>query len=279
MIAIGGIRVHVLRVGSFALDGGALFGVVPRVLWERSETPDARNRVRLAVNVVLVETGEERVLIDTGLGDKLSEKLREIYGIDEPSSLLAELAGVGVQPEAVDVVVNSHLHFDHAGGNTRVVDGRTLPTFPKARYVAQLGEWEDATHPHELSRASYLEENCVPIAEAHQLDLVQGEAEVAPGVRVVLVGGHTAYHQIVMIEDGGETLVVPTDILPTTAHVSLAWVTGLDLFPVGTLQAKKRLLEGAAEGGWSVVFGHDTRTRVAKIVKRKDRYVLGEVRA
>jgi len=279
MIALGEIRVHVLRVGSFALDGGALFGVVPRVLWEGNETPDERNRVTLATNVVLVETGGQRVLIDTGLGDKWDDKRRAIYAIDASSPLLAELAALGVQPEDVDVVVNTHLHFDHAGGNTRVVEGRPVPTFPKARYVVQLGEWEDATHPHELCRASYIEENCVPIAEAHQLDLVQGEAEVAPGVRVELVGGHTAYHQMVVIEGAGETLVVPTDIVPTTAHLPLPWVTGFDLFPVGTLQAKRRLLDGAAEGGWSVVFCHDMRTLVGKVVKRKDRYVLGEVRA
>jgi glyoxylase-like metal-dependent hydrolase (beta-lactamase superfamily II) len=279
VITLGDIHVHVLRDGSFALDGGATFGVVPRVLWERSETPDERNRVRLALNVALVETAGKRVLIDTGIGDKWGEKERELYGIDRSEALLAGLASLGVQPEDVDVVVNSHLHFDHAGGNTRIVDGRPVPTFPKARYVVQLGEWEDATHPHERSRASYQEENYVPIAEAHQLDLVQGEAEVAPGVRVVPVGGHTAYHQMVVVEDGGETLVVPTDLVPTTSHLPLPWIMGFDLFPVGTLAAKRRLLEGAAECGWSLLFCHDMRTAVGRVVKRKDRYVLGEVRA
>lgn len=279
MIALGDIRVHVLRDGAFALDGGAFFGVVPRVLWEKSETPDERNRVALALNVTLVETGGKRVLVDTGVGDKWSEKQTELYRIDRSSTLLAGLAALGVQPEDVDVVVNSHLHFDHAGGNTRMVEGRPVPTFPRARYVVQMGEWEDATHPHERSRASYIEENYVPIAEAHQLDLVQGEAEVAPGVRVVPAGGHTAYHQMVMVEDAGETLVVPTDLVPTTAHLPLPWITGFDLFPMGTLSAKRRLLESATEGGWSLVFYHDMRTPVGKVVKRKDRYVLDEVRA
>jgi glyoxylase-like metal-dependent hydrolase (beta-lactamase superfamily II) len=279
VIALGDIRVHVLSDGSFALDGGAFFGVVPRVLWERRETPDERNRVRLALNVALVETGGKRVLIDTGIGDKCGEKEREIFAIDRSETLLAGLASLGVQPEDVDVVVNTHLHFDHAGGNTRIVEGRPVPTFPKARYVVQMGEWEDATHPHERSRASYMEADYVPIAEAHQLDLVQGEAEVAPGVRVVPAGGHTAYHQMVVIEDGGETLVVPTDLVPTTAHLPLPWITGFDLFPVGTLSAKRRLLEGAVEGGFKLLFYHDMRTPFGRVVKRKDRIVLSEVRA
>jgi glyoxylase-like metal-dependent hydrolase (beta-lactamase superfamily II) len=279
VITLGDIRVHVVRDGSFALDGGAFFGVVPRVLWERCQAPDERNRVRLALNVALVETGGKRVLIDTGIGDKSGDKERELYGIDRSQTLLAALAALGVQPEDVDVVVNSHLHFDHAGGNTRIVDGRPVPTFPKARYVVQMGEWEDATHPHERSRASYIETDYVPIAEAHQLDLVQGEVEVAPGVRVVPAGGHTAYHQMVVIEDGGETLLVPTDLVPTTAHLPLPWITGFDLFPVGTLQAKRRLLEGAAEGGFSLLFYHDMRTPVGRVVKRKDRIVLSEVKA
>jgi glyoxylase-like metal-dependent hydrolase (beta-lactamase superfamily II) len=271
-IRLGDVRVHVLGDGTFALDGGALFGVVPRALWEKTDPPDEMNRVRLGLNVALIESGGRRILVDTGLGDKWGEKETRLLAIDRSNTLLAALAGLGLGPDDIDVVVNTHLHFDHAGGNTRRAGGRVLPTFPRARYVVQLGEWEDATHPHERSRASYLEENYVPLAEARQLETVQGAVELAPGVRAEPVGGHTAYHQVVFVEGGGETLVVPTDVLPTTSHVPLAYVTGYDLFPVGTLEVKRRLLSQAVRERWRILFYHDARTAVARVEERDGRY-------
>ena len=274
MISLGDVKVHILGDGAFALDGGAMFGVVPRVVWEKTDPPDEKNRVTLALNVALVETGGKRILVDTGMGDKWSEKERQIYRIDRSSTLLGALREHGLGPEDIDVVVNTHLHFDHAGGNTRVVDGKVVPTFPRARYVVQFGEWEDATHPHERNRASYQEPNYVPLAEARQLDFVQGQAEVAPGVKVVPTGGHTAYHQMVVIEGGGRTLVVPTDLLPTASHLPLPFVMGYDLFPVGTLEAKRRLLRQAVEDDWGILFYHDPRTAVGRVRAERDRYVL-----
>jgi glyoxylase-like metal-dependent hydrolase (beta-lactamase superfamily II) len=256
-----------------------MFGVVPRVLWERTDPPDAQNRVSLALNVALVEARGVRVLVDTGLGDKWSERETRMYRIDRSTSLLRSLSELGLGPEDIDVVVNTHLHFDHAGGNTRLVDGMLRPTFPRARYVVQRGEWHDATHPHERNRASYLEANYVPVAESGQLETVEGEAEVTSGVRVVPVGGHTAFHQMVVVEAGGETLVIPTDLLPTASHLPLAFVMGYDLFPVGSLEAKRRLLAQAAEEGWSILFYHDPRTRLARVRREHERYVLSEVRA
>ena len=279
MITLGEIRVHVLSDGGFALDGGAMFGVVPRVVWERTDPPDEKNRVRLALNVALIESGGKRVLVDTGVGDKWGEREREIYRIDRSSSLLAGLASLGVRPEDIDIVINTHLHFDHAGGNTRAIEGRVVPTFPRARYVVQLGEWEDATRPHERSRASYLDENYVPLAEARQLHTVQGEVEVAPGVRVVPVGGHTAYHQMVVVESEGQTLAIPTDLVPTASHLPLPFIMGYDLFPVGTLEAKRRILGRAFEERWRLLFYHDPRVQVATIRKQKERYVLAETGA
>ena len=279
MITLGEIRVHVISDGGFALDGGAMFGVVPRVVWERTDPPDEKNRVKLALNVALIESGGKRVLVDSGVGDKWGEREREIYRIDRSSSLLAGLASLGVRPEDIDIVINTHLHFDHAGGNTCTVEGRVVPTFPKARYVVQLGEWEDATRPHERSRASYRDENYVPLAETRQLQTVQGEVEVAPGVRVVPVGGHTAYHQMVLVERDGQTLAIPTDLVPTASHLPLPFIMGYDLFPVGTLEAKRRILGRAFEEGWRLLFYHDPRVQVATIRKRKDRYVLAEAGA
>ena len=279
MITLGETRVHLLSDGAFALDGGAMFGVVPRAIWQKSDPPDDKNRVPLALNVALVETAGKRILVDTGIGDKWGEKERAIYRIDRTRTLLGSLNDLGLTADDIDVVVNTHLHFDHAGGNTRMLDGKAVPTFPKARYVVQMGEWEDATHPHERNRASYLEENFVPLAEAHQLEPVQGESEIAPGVRVVPVGGHTAFHQMVVVEGGGETLVIPTDLVPTASHLPLAFVTGYDLFPVGTLEAKRRLMKNVVERGWTLLFYHDTRTPLGKVQQVKDKFVLSEVKA
>jgi glyoxylase-like metal-dependent hydrolase (beta-lactamase superfamily II) len=252
LIALGDVRVHLLHDGGFALDGGALFGVVPRVLWEKHDPPDDKNRVSLALNVALVETGGRRVLVDTGIGDSWGERETRMYKIDRSRTLLGSLAALGLRPEDIDVVVNTHLHFDHAGGNTRLLDGKVVPAFPRARYVVQAGEWHDATHPHERNRAAYLDGSFVPLAEAGQLALVEGDVDVAPGVRAVRVGGHTAHHQIVVIEGGGRHLVIPTDLVPTTSHLPLAWVTGYDLFPVESLEAPSTLSGELADSGTSV---------------------------
>jgi glyoxylase-like metal-dependent hydrolase (beta-lactamase superfamily II) len=271
---VGDVRVTVLHDGTIALDGGAMFGVVPRVVWEKRDPPDERNRVTLGLNVALVESGGKRVLVDTGMGDRWSEKEVRMYGIDRSTTLIGGLRARGLAPEDIDVVVNTHLHFDHAGGNTRREGDRVVPTFPRARYVVQRGEWEDARHPHERSRASYREDDFVPVAEAAQLDLIDGEAEVAPGVRAVPVGGHTTHHQMVVVESGGETLAVPTDLLPTASHLPLPFVMGYDLFPVATLEAKRRLLDAAAEGRWRILFYHDARRPVGRVRREGDGYTL-----
>jgi glyoxylase-like metal-dependent hydrolase (beta-lactamase superfamily II) len=272
--AVGAARVSVLHDGTIALDGGAMFGVVPRVVWEKRDPPDERNRVTLGLNVALIESGGKRVLVDTGMGDRWSEREVRMYGIDRSTTLIGGLRARGLAPEDIDVVVNTHLHFDHAGGNTRREGDGVVPTFPRARYVVQRGEWEDARHPHERSRASYREDDFVPVAQAGQLDLIDGETEVAPGVHAVPVGGHTTHHQMVVVQSGGETLVVPTDLLPTTSHLPLPFVMGYDLFPVATLEAKRRLLHAAVEGGWRILFYHDARTPVGRVRREGDGYTL-----
>ncbi|HEU0090918.1 MAG TPA: MBL fold metallo-hydrolase [Vicinamibacteria bacterium] len=271
---VGAARVSVLHDGTIALDGGAMFGVVPRVVWEKRDPPDERNRVTLGLNVALIESGGKRVLVDTGMGDRWSEKEVRMYGIDRSTTLLGGLRTRGLGPEDIDVVVNTHLHFDHAGGNTRREGEGMVPTFPRARYLVQRGEWEDARHPHERSRASYREDDFVPVAQAGQLDLIDGETEVAPGVQAVPVGGHTTHHQMVVVQSGGETLVVPTDLLPTASHLPLPFVMGYDLFPVATLEAKRRLLHAAVEGGWRILFYHDARTPVGRVRREGDGYTL-----
>ena len=273
-LAIGEARAAVLHDGTIALDGGAMFGVVPRVVWEKRDPPDERNRVTLGLNVALIESGGQRVLVDTGMGDRWSEKEVRMYRIDRSTTLLGGLRACGLGPEDIDVVVNTHLHFDHAGGNTRREGDRLVPTFPRARYVVQRGEWDDATHPHERNRASYRADDFVPVAAAGQLDLIDDEAEVAPGVRAVRVGGHTTHHQMVVVESGGQTLVVPTDLLPTSSHLPLPFVMGYDLFPVATLEAKRKLLDAAVAGGWRILFYHDPRTPLGRVRREGDGYTL-----
>ena len=272
--AVGDARVTVLHDGTIALDGGAMFGVVPRVVWEKRDPPDDRNRVTLGLNVALIKSGGKRVLVDTGMGERWTEKEVRMYRIDRSTTLLGGLRACGLGPEDIDVVVNTHLHFDHSGGNTRLEGGRVVPAFPRARYVVQGGEWDDANHPHERNRASYRADDFVPLADAGQLDLIEGEAEVAPGVRAVPVGGHTTHHQMVVVASGGETLVVPTDLLPTASHLPLPFVMGYDLFPVATLEAKRKLLESAAEGGWRILFYHDARTPLGRVRRDGEGYTL-----
>jgi glyoxylase-like metal-dependent hydrolase (beta-lactamase superfamily II) len=277
-VRLGEVRVRVLHDGTFALDGGSMFGVVPRVLWEKTDPPDEQNRVVLGLNVALIETAGKRILVDTGMGDKWTEKETSLFRLDRSRTLLGAMAALGVGPADIDLVINTHLHFDHAGGNTRIEDGKVVPAFPRARYLVQMGEWEDATHPHERNRASYREQNFIPIAEARQLETVQGEVEVAPGVRVVPVGGHTAYHQMVVVEGGGMTLAIPSDLLPTTSHIPLPFITGFDLFPVGTLEAKRRLLKSAVERSWVILFYHDPRRPLGRVREENGRYLLDQRR-
>jgi glyoxylase-like metal-dependent hydrolase (beta-lactamase superfamily II) len=254
---IGDVEVFSLSDGTFRLDGGAMFGVVPKILWERRLPADERNRVGLSLRPVLVRTGTRTVLIDAGVGDKLSPKESEMYGLDRTEHLELSLAKVGVTAREIDLVIATHLHLDHAGGFTTLVDGVLAPAFPNARYVVRRGEWEDATHPHERSRASYLSENFLPLQQAGLLDLIDEDTEVAPGIHVALTGGHTRHHQIVRIESAGRTAVFAGDLIPTSAHVDEAWVMGYDLYPMDTLAYKRRFLPEAISGEYVIFFEHD----------------------
>jgi glyoxylase-like metal-dependent hydrolase (beta-lactamase superfamily II) len=254
---IGDLDVQLIKAGSLRLDGGAMFGVVPRPLWERKIPPDERNRIGLSMNVCLVRSAGKTILLDTGAGEKFDDRFRDLYGLG-PWNLPEALRVRGVRPEQVDVVVNTHLHFDHAGGNTvRDPSGALLPTFPNARYVVQFREWEEALAAHERNRASYIEENYMPLREAGQLELVEGDVEVAPGVRTLPLPGHTLGMQGLLLDSGGRTAVYLADCVPTRHHLPLPWIMGYDLYPVLTLETKRRLLPAAAKEGWTVLFEHD----------------------
>ena len=276
----GDYRVEVVPDAEFRLDGGAMFGVVPRSLWARHAPPDDENRVRLNMNCLYVEAGTERVLVETGIGDKWTPKQAATYGIAREASLPERLRALtGCAPEDVTVVVNTHLHFDHAGGNTTLdPGGRAVPSFPNARYFVSRAEFEHAEAPHERDRASYLAENWRPLAESGQLELKPESYEVVPGLTLETVPGHSRTMQCVRLERGGRTLYGFADLVPTRAHVPLPWIMGYDLYPVETLEAKRRLLPQAARENWLCLFYHDAEAPLCRLVEEggKLRAVVNE---
>ncbi|MEW6320002.1 MAG: methylmalonyl-CoA epimerase [Acidobacteriota bacterium] len=274
---LGGLELVTLSDGFFALDGGAMFGVVPRPLWEKRLPPDDRNRVPLGLRPLLVR-GARTLLIDAGCGDKMDAKSADIFGLDRRYHLDHALAEAGLTAGDVDIVLASHLHFDHVGGFTaRTPDGRVVPRFPNATYVAHTQEWEDATHPHERNRASYLQENFVPLAEAGVLTLVGDDAEIMPGVRLRRSGGHTMHHQVVMIESEGETAVFTADMFPTTAHIADAWIMGYDLYPMDTLAFKRAFAREAIEREYLLFFEHDPSMAAGRLRVQDGRRVVERV--
>jgi glyoxylase-like metal-dependent hydrolase (beta-lactamase superfamily II) len=274
---LGDFELISLSDGQFRLDGGAMFGVVPKPLWQRRAPADDRNRIALGLRPLLVRTGSQVVLIDAGIGEKMSAKEVDIYGIDRSMHLDRSLADAGLTAADVDVVIATHLHFDHVGGCTVRVDGGLRPRFPRAEYVIRRQEWDDATHPHERNRASYLAENFVPLVDAGVVRFIDEDGEVLPGISVARTGGHTMHHQLVRIESGGRTAVFTADLMPTTAHVDAPWIMGYDLYPMDTLASKKRFLREAIAGQYVIFFEHDPAIAAGIIRERDGRLVVEAV--
>jgi glyoxylase-like metal-dependent hydrolase (beta-lactamase superfamily II) len=267
---IGDYRVEVVPDTEFRLDGGAMFGVVPRALWSKPCPPDSQNRIRMNMNCLYVHTGQEHILIETGIGDKWSAKQAEMYGITRQRPLVASLQELtGISADEITIVVNTHLHFDHAGGNTTLNDdGETVATFPNARYFVSRDEYEHAESPHERDRASYMPENWRPLMATGQLELKDSFYEVAPGLTMETVPGHSRTMQCLRLERGGQTLYSFADLVPMRAHVPLPWIMGYDLFPVETLEAKRRLLPQALKEGWLCFFYHDPEQPLGRLVEQ-----------
>ncbi len=278
---LGRWRVHALQAGGQLLDGGAMFGVVPKTLWERRIAADPRNRIPLGMRCLLVEHEDGLVLIDTGVGNKEDAKFREIYGIENAppgdgpvnealvgrTALEAGLAAAGFTPDDVRCVINTHLHFDHAGGNTwRTPTGETLPAFPNAEYVVHRGELTYAQHPNERTGASYFPANWEPLMQAGRLTVVEGEPEVRPGIQMRRTAGHTPWHQSLILRSGGETLCFLGDLVPTAHHLPLPWIMGYDVEPLVTLESKRALLHDVVAGDWEVCFEHDAHTGFARVI-------------
>lgn len=269
---IGNIEFHVLTDGQFRLDGGAMFGVIPKVMWERKMPPDERNRITLSMNCLLIRTGGKTLLVETGAGDKWDAKRTDIFGFSGPPRLLDQLAARGISLGQVDYVINTHLHFDHCGWNTRLADGKPVPTFSNAQYVVQKGEMEHAKRPTDRDRASYMGENFLPVEATGQFRLLEGEAEIVPGISVVRMPGHTWDMQCVRLASGGKTAFFFADLVPTTAHIPFPWIMGYDLYPLTTLENKQEWIPRAAREEWLCLFAHDPGVQAAYLREREGAY-------
>ena len=285
---VGGLRCHTLEGGLQRLDGGAMFGVVPRPLWSKRIAPDERHRIPLAMRCLLIEHPDGLVLVDTALGNKESAKFLDIYGVENEglegaTQLEDALATTGFLPADVRWVINTHLHFDHAGGNTTIDpdlrdDPRrhVRPTFSNATYVVQKGDLEFARHTNERTRASYLPHNFEPVAGAGKWRLLEGEGEVLPGISVRLTPGHVPWHQAILVKDRGETAAFMADLIPTTAHLPLPWIMGYDLQPLVTLESRRALYARAEAEGWLLVFEHDPVVAAGRLAREDKGFGLVE---
>jgi len=278
-VKLGAFDIQPVTDGRFRLDGGAMFGVVPKMLWERCCQPDDQNRISLGLNCLLIRAGQKNILVDTGLGDKEDAKFQEMFAVERIPTLRDSLKMQGLQPEDIHMVVNTHLHFDHAGGNTVRENGAIVPTFPRAKYFVQRGEYEDAARANERTRASYRRENFTPVAHVDQWEFMDGETELVPGVSVVVTEGHTRHHQSIKIESEGQIAFYLGDLIPTVSHLPLPYIMGYDLYPVQTLETKRWVLDRALNENWLLVFEHDPRVLMGRV--RKDiegKFYLEEVK-
>ncbi|MGB9071388.1 MAG: MBL fold metallo-hydrolase [Terriglobales bacterium] len=282
---LGDFELTVVSDGTYFLDGGAFFGVVPKKLWSKKVTPDEQNRVVTGLNSLLVRTGEKNILIETGIGNKIPEKLVKIYG--QPAKLLDNLHAAGVAPEDIDIVINTHLHFDHCGWNTVRNGGKIVPTFPRAKYYAPEGEWQYARHPSERDAISFISENYDPLVESGQMTLLRGDEEIVPGISVKTFPGHTAHMQAVVVRspslEGARlqprrespkemgalapeepskptTTCYVSDLIPTSAHINVTWGMAFDLYPLETIESRKQYYAQAIPERWLTVFTHDDET-------------------
>lgn len=273
-LMLGDFELTIFSDGTYPLDGGAFFGVVPKVMWSRKVTADDKNYVTAGLNSLVIRmepprtdsprtdsprTGRQTVLVETGMGNKLSPRMAKFYG--QPAQLLDNLAAAGIAPEDVDIVINSHLHFDHCGWNTvRDQSGKFVATFPRARYYAPEGEWQYARHPSERDAISFLPENYDPLVESGQMTLLRGGGEIIPGISVKTFPGHTAHMQAIMVQNQGKTACYISDLIPTTAHIDVAWGMGFDLYPLQTIESRKQYYAQSIPDKWLTVFTHDPKT-------------------
>ena len=270
-ITLGDFELSIFSDGTYPLDGGAFFGVVPKIMWAKKVPADERNYCTAGLNSLLIRTGRQTVLVETGMGNKLSERMRKFYS--QPAQLLDNLAARGVVPEDIDIVINSHLHFDHCGWNTvRDKNGKIVPTFPRAKYYAPRGEWQYARHPSERDSISFISENYDPLVESGQMTLLDGGEEIVKGISVQIFPGHTAHMMGIIVQSPSAarnptTACYISDLIPTTAHIDLTWGMSFDLYPLQTIESKKEYYARAIPEKWITVFTHDPTIPWARVEK------------
>jgi len=265
MIPLGEFELHPVYDGFFRLDGGAMFGIVPKVAWEKVAPADEKNRITLSLTNLLIRAHGNNILVDTGIGTKHDAKFVEMYAVVHPPTTPESLAKIGVKPEDVNFVVLSHLHFDHAGGATVLRNGDLVPTYPNATYIIQEGMWREAQESNPRTKGSYIPDDFLPLQKAGRVKLIKGDYEIVPGVRCVLTGGHVKHHQVVRMESRGEKAIYWADLLPTSAHIKPAWVMGYDLYPHEVASLKQQLVAEAMRERWVNVFEHDPNVSMARI--------------
>ena len=272
---IGPYEIHPIETGRFALDGGAMFGIVPYVFWSKTNPPDDRRRISLAARCLLIRGNGKTILIDDGNGTKFTDKLRDIYKLDNSeSNLISSLEQRGVKPEDVTDVILTHLHFDHAGGSTTRIKGELLPAFPRAKYHVQREHWELAQRPTEKDRGSFMKDDFLPLKEHGVLEFIEGEPELFPNIRLVVCNGHTTAQQLPLISDGKTTLLFCCDLVPTKSHVPLPYVMAYDVRPLTTIDEKKRILGRAAEEEWTLFLEHDPSVEAITVQAAEKGFVV-----
>jgi len=274
----GDFELFVLSDGKFKLDGGAMFGVVPKVLWEKTNPPNEMNRIEMGLNSLLIKTHDDIVLVDTGIGENYNEKFFEMFEIDKSTSLLKSLNSISLKPDDITKVVLTHLHFDHCGGNCAKGEGDELkPTFPNATYYFHQDEFEYAKNPDPRSRGSYLAQNWQAIEASGQLQLISGNQEIIPGVEVFTTGGHTQNHQIVKVHSDGKTACFLADLVPTDSHLKTAYVMGYDLYPKTTMEMKEKVLKQALQENWLLIFEHAPSVKGGYLTEKEGKLRIEEV--
>lgn len=274
---IGNYEVFSLEAGFFALDGGAMFGVVPWVFWSKTNPPDDRQRIKLATRCWLIRGNGRNILVDDGNGTKWSDKLKDIYSLDyQNADLLSSLRRIGVAPSDITDVILTHLHFDHAGGSTAIEDGKLVPAFRHARYYVQRKQWELSQHPMEKDRGSFMRDDYMPLMEHNVLELVDGEFEIFPGIELLVTNGHTNSQQLPKISDGKTSMLFCCDLLPTTSHVPWPYVMAYDVRPLVTIEEKKKILGRAYEEKWILYLEHDPSTEAITIKASERGFVVDQ---
>jgi glyoxylase-like metal-dependent hydrolase (beta-lactamase superfamily II) len=273
---IGKYTLHIINSGYFGLDGGAMFGIIPKPLWQKTNPPDEANRIKLATRNILLTNGNRKILIDTGMGNKWSEKLKGIYAVDQSDSLEESLTKLSLKPSDITDIILTHLHFDHTGGSTKVENGKLVPTFPNAKYYVQKKNYEWAMRPSERDRGSYLKDSFQPLMDNGVLNLIDGEEEFDDEIELLIFNGHTFVQQLIKISDSSNTIFYCGDLFPTTSHIPLPYVMGYDLQPLVTVEEKRRILTKAIEGNWKLFFEHDPETIIASVIKDEKGYRANE---